>query len=494
MENDELRPETSSFQELATRDAVAVDETAREFVYQLSLLFKLAAVHESTNDALIKPVREMADIVRRLLKYDPNWFLKVLHEHLFINESRIRLTMDISTHYLRLVEDLKKKGIGLISMGRVPSEKEVTRFIYILLPHTEVQGVVSLREKLGRAGLEFIGVEELPEEEIYTAEMSRGRVRQMARETFFRSIFMTGGIMKAVDQKRVINTRRARRVIQSFLELLDMDENYFMGLTTIKNYDEYTLNHSVNVTILALNMGRRLGFSRTQLTELGLSAIFHDLGKTSVPQEITNKTQALNDDEWRTMHLHPVEGVKKLLRLKGVTELTVKLVLSVYEHHINYDFTGYPEATASKEANLFSRILRIVDSYDAMTTRRSYAKIPKHPVAALEEIWNLAGQTFDPGLVKVFIGLIGMYPVGAIVQVSTGASGMVTEIRGDLPPGHQEVINVLSDWEGFSSSGELIDLSMNRDRYIVGYYDFGTVPFDPAWYLLNLEEKASHGS
>jgi HD-GYP domain-containing protein (c-di-GMP phosphodiesterase class II) len=471
-----------------TREALELDQSAREFVHHFNVLLKHGYVYKPTNDALKKPARQLSDTIRKLCQYDPKWFIRIHHEHLFIGENRIHLTMEITSHYMNFIEEFKKRGLGMISISRVPSESEVIKFLYLFLNHHEDEGVLKLQGKFMQSGLPYVDVEALMEEEFYLDPEDKGQVRRIARESFFRSIFMTEGIFRAVDQNKPFNIRRARRVIQSLTELLNLDENYMLGLTSIKNYDAYTFNHSVNVTILALNMGRRMGLDRTTLTDLGLSAIFHDLGKTSLSQEIINKGHNLDEAEWQAMYRHPVEGVKKLLRLKGVSELTVKLVISVYEHHINYDLTGYPETDSNRELSLFSRILRIVDSYDAMTTKRIYRDLAKHPVAAVEEIWTLGGKTFDPALVKVFANMMGVYPIGTIVQMDSGEIGIVNGVHRDVEPGRQEIITVLTDWENLTPTGSVIDLAVETGKKVVGYYDFGKESFDPSQYLLSLTD------
>lgn len=479
----------SSYRDLSSGEVGNLHKCARDFIYQFNLLVKLAAMHEPTNEALLNPVRQFSMIIGRLLKFDKEWCLKMINEHLFINQMRIRLDMENYLHYVGLVEAMKMRGLGLLSFDRIPNENEVIKFIYIFVNSAGSKSIEKLRSMLDDSGLELVHVEAQAEETMSFKERLEGHTREIARETFFGAIYMTGSLLKAVDKQRVVNIRRARRMIQSFLELLDLDQDYLIGLTNMKNFDDYTFNHSVNVAILSLNMGRHLGLNRAQLTELGLSAIFHDLGKVALPHELVNKESSLDDQEMITMHRHPVEGVKKLLGLKGISELTVKLIISIYEHHLNYDYTGYPAPALSGEASLFSRILRITDSYDAMTTRRIYRPRPKHPVAAIEEIWNLAGKNYDPDLVRVFINMMGIYPIGTIVQVSSGEIGIVIDqVRGG-PEGPQPVVEVLADWERKGRTGRTIEFQTGSGSSIVGYYDFVSGRYDSAWHILSMGEK-----
>ncbi len=462
-------------------------ETARRFIIELHLLIRLAAVHDAGNIALQKPAGRLRAVIAALSEANPGWRFRVLADQLFVNDSRVRLDQPIHQAYTDLVEELKRRSIGGITFERVPTEDELLRFAF-LIQHAQVTpGLDTLEMTLDGGRLDFIKLDPWREVAGRPAPIQKGQVRRAARETFFGSIFLTGGLLETVDRQRVVHVRRARRVVQSFLDLLGKDEDYLLGMTNIKNYDDYTFNHSVNVTILALNMGRHLKLSRPQLSDLGLSAMFHDLGKTMLPRDLVNKQSRLDDAEWKLMVKHPVEGVKKLLRIKGISQVTVKMILSVYEHHVNFDFSGYPNQPLTDRAFLFSRILRIVDSYDAMTTLRSYTVRPKHPVAALEEIWNLAGTHFDPDLARIFIRMMGIYPVGTIVQLSGGGIALVVGRKsdGELPP---PLVRVIAHWDEKAPTGMLIEPAKTGDTSIIGYYDFGDVPVNPAWCLLTTED------
>jgi HD-GYP domain-containing protein (c-di-GMP phosphodiesterase class II) len=462
---------------------------AREFVLHFGILLKQVSVHDPGNEALHKPLQLLAQSIRRMSAAAGPPECKILNENIFINGQRIRPDVEIYSQYLVVVEEMKKRGVGIIAFARDANEDALIRFLVIFAHHRADEGIGALAAALAESGLAWIDVAPEVVESRRPRAALKGHTREVAREAFFGAIYMIGGLLRDVDRQNIVNVRRARRMVQSFLDLLNLDEDYLLGLVSMKNFDDYTFNHSVNVTILALNMGRRIGLSRVQLSELGLSAIFHDLGKISLPRELITKETNLDASEWETMHRHPVEGVKKMLHLKGVSNFTIKLLISVYEHHINYDFSGYPELPLSTEASLFSRILRIVDSYDAMTSKRAYSKRAKHPVAALEEIWSLAGKHFDPDLAKVFISMMGMYPVGTVVQLDSGEIAMVTANRSKPGLVARPVLEVLTDWEDKSRPGTIIDLAGKPERAVVGYYDFRDSRIDPIWYLLNMIDQ-----
>jgi putative nucleotidyltransferase with HDIG domain len=196
-------------------------------------------------------------------------------------------------------------------------------------------------------------------------------------------------------------------------------------MTTIKNYDEYTFNHSVNVSIYSLAMGKRLGFSKKTLTELGITALLHDIGKSKIPREVLNKPASLNDEEWGMMKKHPLTGVEIVLNLKQLGEINPRMVVGIFDHHLKSDLSGYPKLFRKKEVSLFGRIIQIADSYDAMTTPRIYKKTPYTPEQALALLLRERTVHYDPVLLKIFIGLVGIYPIGSLVLLNTRELGIV---------------------------------------------------------------------
>ena len=161
------------------------------------------------------------------------------------------------------------------------------------------------------------------------------------------------------------------------------DESILLGMTTIKNYDEYTFNHCVNVSIYSLAIGRRLGLSRKILTELGITALLHDIGKSKIPRETLNKPGSLNGEEWNLMKKHSLMGVEIVLNLKQLGEINPRMVIGIFDHHLKNDPSGYPKLFRKKEIGLFGQIIQIADAYDAMTTPRIYKKVPYTPEQAL---------------------------------------------------------------------------------------------------------------
>jgi putative nucleotidyltransferase with HDIG domain len=149
-------------------------------------------------------------------------------------------------------------------------------------------------------------------------------------------------VIENVKNQKVLNVRKAKRLMQNAVNAIIQDESTLLGLANIKNYDEYTFNHSVNVAIYAIALGQRIGVPKKHLSHLGMAGLFHDIGKTGIPREILNKTAKLTSEEWSVIRAHPLLGAETVIRMKEWGELSTRMVNAAFEHHLKYDLSGYP--------------------------------------------------------------------------------------------------------------------------------------------------------
>ncbi len=193
-------------------------------------------------------------------------------------------------------------------------------------------------------------------------------------------------------------------------------------LSTVKSHDEYTFFHSVNVGILSLALGRLVGVDKDILVPAGVGAVLHDIGKVAVSPAVLNYPGRLDSEQWREITIHPQEGALSILSAGGVgSEIAATVAL---EHHARYDGTGYPVVTRDGKPHIYSRLVQVVDTYDAITSRRSYRRA-ESPRRALQVLMGGAGTAWDPQLVHAFIGMMGIYPPGSVVLTATGETAVV---------------------------------------------------------------------
>ena len=232
-------------------------------------------------------------------------------------------------------------------------------------------------------------------------------------------------IMKDAQEGKNVDVREAKTLVSDLAKNIITNPMALIWLTQLKNRDEYTSIHSLNVCILALFFGRSLGMNTQQLNELGLGALLHDIGKLRVPLEILNKPERLTDEEYEVMKRHTVLGYDLL---KNKDELNRNSLEVIKNHHERVDGHGYPDGLQSFSIDIYSRIVKIVDVYDAVTSNRIYHQ-EITPYHALNCIYSDRNGAFDEKLVQAFMKHMGIYPVGCVIELSTGEVGVVTSIN-----------------------------------------------------------------
>lgn len=249
------------------------------------------------------------------------------------------------------------------------------------------------------------------------------------------------GIMNSVQMGQMIDTDVAENTVTSCVQSIMNNPDAMVWMSKIKNENEYTAEHCLNVCILAIAFGRHLRLSEAELQILGLCGLLHDVGKMKVPTEILDKPGKLTEEEFKVIQQHTVDGHRLLTEtVSGVVHTATKDV--VLNHHERPDGSGYPRGLDVSSISEFSRIIAVVDAYDAITSNRCYSRA-KSPVEAQKIIFENRGQQFDEEIALEFIKAIGPYPPGTIVELRNGMVGIV--LTGKHKFRHLPTVVILRD-------------------------------------------------
>ncbi len=379
---------------------------------------------------------------------------------LFFNTIRIQLNFNSYQKFQFLSDEFKNNGIETVGFRPGLKEDELERFIVIFAKTRERQRrfFEHFLAELRRERINNIYIEKIHP---YNQEafMTSDQIRQSAKKIFFKSITHLKEVLQKEKSRSKPPLKTTRRLVQSMINILSHDESFMMGLTNIKNFKEYTLNHSTNVAVLALCLGKRLGLEERELVELGLSAFFHDIGTLDIPKKILEKEGRLNEEERAIVEKHPRLGLVKLLKLKEFTHLPVRALAVALEHHIGADLSGYPRYWKKGDTDLYSKIVKICDFFDAVTTKRSYRDLVFTREEALVMMLDKSGREFDPFLLQAFIKMVGVYPIGTLVALSTGEMGIVAEIKPEEAFVLRPRVKLISDENENKINGQIVDLT-----------------------------------
>jgi putative nucleotidyltransferase with HDIG domain len=240
---------------------------------------------------------------------------------------------------------------------------------------------------------------------------------------------MAGSVWESAKNEGKPDPQAARALVDSLAQAVSSNRTALIALTALKNYDNYTFTHMVNVSILTMSQARSLGIDGEVLRELGLAALMHDIGKVRTPTEILNKPEKLTDSEFAIMRMHVVDGAEILRR---TPEMPAIAPVIAFEHHLRLDGTGYPFGAARKGLNIGTMLCSIADVYDAMRSQRAYQQaFPSDRI--IEVMKRSDGQQFDQHLVRRFTQLLGIYPPGNLVRLDNGSIAVVMAVHAPDP-------------------------------------------------------------
>ena len=241
---------------------------------------------------------------------------------------------------------------------------------------------------------------------------------------------------------RSIDTRESRALVEEMVEMVSASPATALWLTNLQSKHEYTANHCLNTCIFSIAFGVHLGFEKNSLSELGFGALLHDVGKMRTPLSILDKPGVLTEDEFDIIKKHTVDGYNILRKHKDVPQTALDIVQL---HHERVGGHGYPMGLTGEEIPQHVRIAAIADVYDDITSNRIYHEgVPGH--AGLNMMFHWAPRDFGEDLMQEFIRCVGIYPIGSLVELNTGALGIVmsSNSASRLKP----VVMLLRDREG----------------------------------------------
>jgi HD-GYP domain-containing protein (c-di-GMP phosphodiesterase class II) len=371
-----------------------------------------------------------------------------VHSHcVFVDKARVPTSVSSYERFNSLIQLFDEWRITALTFATGLSEDELVETL-TLLSRTRPAENEDLPTILRARGLHHVYAE--------NKVMGRGREVRVSTPLLVYSAAMQLGVLLSESAGPIdpVTLRRVRHVTQSVVEEILRDPAALLTLTTIKDFDRYLILHSTNVAVLSTILGERLGLDKPTLGELCLAGFLHDAGKLGVDPDVLNKPGALDSREWEQMRRHPIMAASALLGGSRLTSSIMKAVVVAFEHHLNLDLSGYPPTQMKNSVSLFGSIVSIADRFDALTTARVYRKVNLTPPEAVLAILDGSGTHFDPVLVKLFVEVMGVYPAGTVVVLSSGEAGVVCRPPAVGKPLDRPQVRVIVGVE----AGEVVDL------------------------------------
>jgi HD-GYP domain-containing protein (c-di-GMP phosphodiesterase class II) len=385
-----------------------LDQTAT-LLRQLSSARQDYALYPPRHPKRVENVAAALNTVRKLrslMKGDPALF--VTRHALYLGP--VLLARDSLARY-GLVDAFEQAGVEALEILSLVTDSDIDKLIRVL------QGELGLD-----TGFEGLAINRIKPEVDAQADEDGDAARSGLRRTYALGLEVLRHTAAAIITDEPVDLGAATRLVEELSEQVAKDPTQALMLATVRSHDEYTYYHMLNVCLLSVALGYAVGLRSDQIMALGMGALLHDVGKLNVPVEVLQHVGALSSEQWRLIQRHPVEGAGLIFGTGGnFAQLTAAIVL---EHHAAYDLTGYPTLPGRDHPSLPSRMVAVADCFDAVTTTRPYRRAEERR-QALNILLTGAGRGYDPRVVRTFVRLQGLFPVGSLVRLTNGAVGVV---------------------------------------------------------------------
>ncbi|MFW5985001.1 MAG: HD-GYP domain-containing protein [Halanaerobiaceae bacterium] len=314
----------------------------------------------------------------------------------------------------------------LIHVDNITSDMTLGRPIFHEGRKLLEQGVSNLplyKNRLKEIGVNYLYVNDELSRNIEINDVVKQETKQKGKKVI-RQAF------KDIRLNKKLNVKQIKKTVNDIVDEILNENRVLVNMIDLKKFDTYTFDHSINVTILSLLVGKFMDYNRKKLAKIGLGSILHDIGKGLIPEDIIKKEGKLTDEEYEVVKKHPRLGYNHIRdNYKMISPLSRTIILG---HHERIDGSGYPRGIENEEIHEFAKIAAITDVFDALTSDRVYRD--KMPIPqAIDFLTSRSSTYFEKKILKVFLRHLAIYPNGTEILLSNGKKAIVKEQNKNYP-------------------------------------------------------------
>ena len=446
---------------------------SEELVRRLSAALRGMELYSPSHPIVERGIDALGAASIDLLAPAPSIVIGFIGDEVVVDNTRLPRG---SASLVGFARGLREREIEKITFTKGLTKDEIRAFVAIL---SDRQSPVPIADRLLSKGVRHVALGHIVVDESDDEHSGIAAARQV----YHAAVETAESLWNAAKSGDQPDPGAARKIIDSLAKLVSQDRTSLMALTAVKKYDNYTFTHMVNVAALAMAQARALNVGGTLLREFGFAALMHDIGKVNTPLEVLNKPDKLTRDEFDIMKRHVVDGAHILRR---TPEMPALAPIVAFEHHLKQDLSGYPEKIGSRKLNLCTMIVSIADVFDALRSTRPYRK-----GLATDRIRNIMGEQGNPAfnqpLLKRFVNLMGLFPVGNLVRLSTDELAVVTAEHPTDP--FRPQVKIIADKDGSMLEDPILvntwelDSRGDHPRNVVEAADPEPLGIDPLKYL-----------
>lgn len=447
-----------------------VHALGKDLVSRLAMLIKTVRIHSVNNAALQYSVKIFDEAANALYAHLGDFTLRGDADAIFVDDHRIRPEIILWDNIVAMMRELAKRQVGGLTITGPLNPLATRGLLQTLLDHPEVpagQSIDHLNQALHARGVHMIRL--LPRMAL-VADLGMGTEEEAKAKRairLFAELLVAMNAYYAVEEATVPEVLRARllHAVQATIDLAHEEPYWLVATSTWRDRRDWLSTHAVTTALLAMAMGQRLELGRKALLNLGMSALFADSGLRRLGIEPDGRAGKGSRGEELGMDRHPLESIKEILQSPALTRGQRDRLLVAYEVHIGHDGTGFPRSIPGKPKHLFSSIVTLADRYIELTSDRpGESAVP--PPWALEDMHSKA-DAFEPRLLKIFIHLLGPFPVGTVVKLTTGEMAVVVEPPVDHRMPTRPVVRIVADRHRRPTRPTRFDLSARRGNRFV---------------------------
>ncbi len=413
----------------------------------LMSMLQIAKLYDTAHPEFIKFLNMAYDSLQFILKDRNELTIGIVGNELAFEKE---ILFDLSKMLKSMILFLRAKGVERIVFVRGFQKEELKKLTdFLIMDKNEAKK--EIQEYLDSLGVKNISVGKLMVSGLVAGDKKddiEGAINYLNLYVNYANNFSRN--IENIMDKKGVDHLDLKFSLSNLMDNLYLNYQEVLRLTTVKRYDLSTFTHIINVAILSMYFSSKLGFAKNDILNIGMSGLFHDVGKLYVSRAIIKKTEKMTEFEFEKIKNHVISGTEMLLEYSDV--LGILPVVVCFEHHLRYDLKGYPKLPFTYKQHIASLIVSICDVYDALFQRRSYKK--NYPSNVVYEIMiKEMGKSFEPRLLEYFFKVMGVWCIGAIVKLSDSRVGVVRQENEEnifsprveiisRGPGEKETINL----------------------------------------------------
>jgi putative nucleotidyltransferase with HDIG domain len=455
---------------------------SEEAVRRFAAAIRSAQLYAAGHPLVQRSLDALGETLAQLLANQQNIAIGLIEQEIVVGDIPLPKSAE---NYGELIRRLHGLGIERIAFERDVAQDAINTLVTTIAnperaPGAARAGAAPADAMAALQSLPHIRVGRISlDERVNTSTADVATIRKLYGE----AVNIAGTLWDTAQQEGIPDPQAAGQLVDNLAQAVAQNRTALVALTALKEYDNYTFTHMVNVSILTMAQARALGMEGTALRELGLAALMHDIGKVRTPKEILNKPDKLTDDEFSIMRLHVVDGAEILRRTPEMPPLAAVVA---FEHHLRTDNTGYPVGVKRSALNVGTMLCSIADVYDAMRSQRAYQEsFPTDRILAV--LKRNDGSQFDQHLVRRFSQLMGIYPPGNLVRLNTGELGVILKVYAPDPYRPKVRVIIGADTQKLARPYDINLWEASEDtagpKSVLSPIDPASVGIDPLTYL-----------